>query len=573
MSLREKLATYRVPVVLLGLAAFGLALRLGQLGHRVFYYDEAWFGYWTLRFLENGAWSYRPILHGPFFARVNSVVFPLVGAADVTARLVVAGIGGLLPLAAWLFRDRLRDAELVALGAALALNPLLVYYSRFMRKDLPLVACILVTLGLVVRTLDTRRPRYLYAAGATMGVAFATKESVLLWLLTFLGAGLLILDDGLLSPRGRSATLGPVLGKRLAGWRSILWRWWPHAVLSTAVCLAVVTYFYAPRAGPGQPIGLWRALSGEFGTLPTVVWRATAGAADRAVAHWVLGSKQSHPYLPYFLDTVKTLAAGALGVCLLAGLGFLADRYAGEGRPLVAFAFYCGLLGLVGYPLANFLPVPWSTLHIVVPWTIPAAVGAGLVYRWGRSRFAFPVGDGWRLPGSPGLARAAVATLVLGSLVVSAGATVVATSYAQPHQSPADGGSEIVYYAQAPGDLRTVVDAIDRAAATGGDDVDVLYVGETLAMDESAVAHPPATGAWHARMPLPWYTEALDADVDSVVNPATIGDSPPPVVVAQPDTSAQVQTALPGSYEGELYALDDHGARRLVVYTRFGSAD
>ncbi len=573
MSLHERLVNRLVPVALLGLTAFGLALRLVQLGERVFYYDEAWFGYWALRFVENGVWTYRPILHGPFFARVNSVVFPVLGANDFTARLVVAVIGGLLPLSAWLFREHLRDSELVALGAALALNPLLVYYSRFMRKDLPLVAFVFVTLGLLVRTWDTKRPRYLYAAAATLGVAFATKESVLLWLLTFLGAGLLVLDDGLLRFRARGNSLGAAVRDRLGRWQTGLRLWWPHAVLAGAVCLAVVTYFYAPRAGPGQEIGLWKALGGQFGTLPDVVWEATVGSADRALEYWLLGSKQRHPYLPYLLDTVRTLAAGALGVCLLAVLGFLADRYAGDSRRLVAFTFYCGVLGLVGYPLANFLPVPWSTVHVVVPLCVPAAVGASLVYRWGRSRLTVWQPGDWSLPGSPGVVRASLAAVVLASLVASAGATVVATSYQQPHESPrGDPGSEVVYYAQAPGDLREVVEAIDGAADGGGSDTDVLYVGESLAMNESAVAYPPATGAWHARLPLPWYTESLDADVASVANVSGVGDSPPPVVITNQRHSAQVQQALGDAYSGAMYRLDDNGARRIFVYVRDATA-
>ncbi|MDL0127203.1 MULTISPECIES: flippase activity-associated protein Agl23 [Halobacterium] len=569
MTIRDALSVHRVPSALLSATVIGLAARLLALGDRVFYYDEAWFGYWVLRGMEHGAWEYRPILHGPLFARVNSLVFGVVGATDATARLVVALTGALLPLAAWLFRTRLRDAELIALGAALACNPVLVYYSRFMRKDLPLAACMLLTLGLLVRASDTRRPRYLYASAVTLGVAFATKESVLLWMVTWLGASVLVLDRHLLRARDTDGdalgALRSLLRRAVAGARD----WWHHGVLAAAVFLSVVVYFYAPRAGPGQEIGLWRALTGDFATLPAVVGEATLGSLHKAIDYWATGSIQRHAYLPYFTDTADTVIAGASGVAAFAVVGFLWDRYAGaHPRGLVAFNFYCGVAALVGYPLANNFPVPWSTVHAIVPLTVPAAVGAAVVYRWGRSRL--PAREPTILSEHTPMhaVRAVLAAAVLLSAVAAGGATLTETSYQAPHESPrGDPGSDVIYYAQAPADLRTVVTDIERAAASGGSDTDVLYAGAPLAMTESRVDRPPATGAWHARMPLPWYTESLDADVASVDDPTAVGDTPPPVVITTPALESQVGAAIGAGYERETHALDDIGDRTVVVFT------
>ncbi|WP_232687112.1 flippase activity-associated protein Agl23 [Halobacterium zhouii] len=572
MTRLEHLRDRRVSAALVGLALLGLVSRLVQLGERVFYYDEAWFGYWVLRFMENGAWEYRPILHGPLFARVNSLVFPVLGANDATARLFVAVVGALLPLSAWLFREHLRDGEVVALGVALAFNPVLFYYSRFMRKDLPLAAFMLVTLGLLVRASDTRRPRYLYGAAVTLGIAFATKESVLLWLVTWAGASALVFDRYLLRARDQDGDAFEFLRGRADRAAAGVREWWPHAVLASAVFLAVVVYFYAPRAGPGQQIGLWRALGGEFGTLPAVVGEATLGSLQKAIDYWVSGSIQEHPYLPYFTDTAETVLAGALGVALLAVVGFLFDRYAGDApRGLVAFNFYSGVAALVGYPLANNLPVPWSTVHAIVPLCIPAAVGAYAVYQWGRSRLPAREPALLRDRTPMHAVRATVAAGLLVFLVASAGATIAQTSYQQPHESPrGDPGNDVIYYAQAPGELRQVVNDIERATATGGDDVDVLYVGDRLAMNESRVDYPPGTGAWHARIPLPWYTEALGADVDSVPRVDGVGNETPPVVITQPALRDNVAERLGDAYTSKTYPLDDIGDRVVVVFTRTG---
>jgi uncharacterized protein (TIGR03663 family) len=570
--LRERLDGRAVPAALAALTALSLALHCYDLGNRVFYYDEAWFGYWILKFVDHGVWEYRAVLHGPFYARVNSAVFMLFGASDVTGRLVVALIGGVLPLSAWLFRDHLRDVELVALGTVLALNPILLYYGRFMRKDLPLAAFMLVTLGLLLRFHAARRPGYLYAAGATLGLAFTTKESVLLWLVTWAGAATLVLDRHLL--RARDTARG---GDAVALLRSLrrdagagARRWGPHLLGAGLVWFVVVVYFYAPRAHGVPGPGIWKALGGQFGMLPAVVNEATVGTFEKMVTHWVEGSKQNHPYLPYLRDTLRTLAAGAPGVVLLAVVGFLYDRYAGaEPRGIVAFNFYAGVAATLGYPLANHFPVPWSTVHAVVPFAVPAAVGAGVVARYGTG--ALPAHDRRLLPNwnAPWAAvRAGLATGLLAFLLVTAATTAVQTSFVAPHESPAgDPGNEIIYYAQPPGDLQRGIAAIRDAAASGGDDLDLLYVGAPLAGNESAIDRPPETGAWYARQPLPWYAESAGADVQSVEIADAIGDAPP-VVVTSPDGRDAVADALGSEYESWRQPLDDVGDRTVVFFVR-----
>jgi uncharacterized protein (TIGR03663 family) len=573
-------------------------VRLVELGHRVFYYDEAWFGYWVLRTVETGAWEYRAILHGPFYARVNELVFPILGASDFTARLVVALVGGLLPLAALLFRNHLRDVEVLALSLLLAFSPVLVYYSRFMRKDLPLAAFMFVAMGLAVRATDTGQRRYLYAGAAALGVAVTTKESALLWLVAWLGAGLLVLDrvlvgraqadgggtDGGAGADGPVAYLRGLAARAGSGARS--WGW--HLSGAAGLFLAVVVYFYAPRAGDTARVGLWKALGGEFGTLPDVLAAATLGSVDEAISYWVEGGLQGHPYLPYLTDTLRTLSVGALAVCLLAVVGFCYDRYAREPRALVGFNTYAGVAAVVGYPLANFLPVPWSTVHAVVPLAVPAAVGAGAVYRWGQGELSLGLAradlpsvraDGGlptgRLPSRERAARGlrvAVAGLLLVGLAASSAVTVVETSYLDSDRnSRLEGGNELVYYAQAPDELREPVEAIQAAAATGGGDLDVLYVGESVAMDESEDDYPPPPGAWFERLPLPWYTEAAGADVASVADPAAI-ENPPPVVVTTEADYRAVEHQLGEGYTRELHALDGIGDRTVVVFTRGSGA-
>lgn len=576
-ALPQRVREHPVPVVLLVVAVLAVAVRLYALGARVFYYDEAWFGYWVLQYLEHGDWTYRPILHGPFFARVNSWVFPILGVNDWTARLVPALMGGLLPLSAWLFRERLRRMEVLALGLILALNPILLYYSRFMRKDFPLAALMLVTLGLLVRAADTGRLRYAYGAAFSFGWALATKESVLLWILTWAGAAVLVLDRRLLRARDTSLGPGTVLHRLVDRARRSVVYWNIHLLGTALLTLGVVIYAYAPRAGETRTVGLWQALGGEFGQLPTVLDAATAGAVHKALQFWVAGSIQRHPYLPYLADTLRTLAAGALGVCLLAVIGFVWDRYAHEEpRDLVGFNMYAGVAAVLGYPLANNLPVPWSTVHAIVPLAIPAAVGAVTVVRWAQGRRPTGVMDRLQNPELARGLRVGVAIVLLGSLVVNAAVAGVTTSYIAPMESPrGDPGNEIIYYAQPPSELRDPIDRIYRVARTSGDRTDVLYVGDPLTNPFPPPEELPAGAEWHrytplilGRMPLPWYTTAAGADVADVGSADAIGADPPPVVITSPARRAAVTDALGSEYRGTLYKLDDIGDRRVVVFVR-----
>jgi len=212
MSRRPSLATHRSDRVALVVGAtviVALLARVAGLGARVAHQDEARVGYWTLRYLASGQYEYRPILHGPFVSVVNRHLFALFGPSDFVARLPTAVVGGLLPAAALLFRTRLRDGETVALALLFAANPVLLYYSRFVRQDVPLVVFATFALGFAVRAVDTagvRRRRYVYAAGLAFGLAATTKENVLLYPVAWAGALALVVDRRLLDAADSYAT-------------------------------------------------------------------------------------------------------------------------------------------------------------------------------------------------------------------------------------------------------------------------------------------------------------------------------------------------------------------------------
>jgi len=545
-------------------ALAGLALRLFDLGGRVFHWDEGRVGYWTLRYAATGAFEYAPIIHGPFLPIVNGTLFDLLGATDAVARLPVALVGGLLPLAAWLFRGRLDRGETVALGLLLAFNPLLVYYSRFMRNDVLVGGFAVVALGFAVRALDARDARLLYPAAAALALSATTKANTLLYVLCYAGAALLLVDGRLV----RAAREGRTVGGTVAGWRAALRdgvrtaagdrrpaAWLAaHAAGVAATVLAVIVFFYAPRPD------LYAAAAAP-GAWPGVVAAATVGAARDLVDLWIAGGMQGNPYLPYLTSKLGTLAHTAAVVCGFAVVGFAVDGYGGDGgsRPLVAFAAYWAVASLAGYPMATDIDAPWSAVHVVLPLTIPAAVG--LAWAGRRAVGAARAGD---------RETAAVGAVLL--LIVCAGLLGPTATY----WNAADADrTEMVQYAQPENDLRASLDDAEAIAATHDGGTDVLFVGGRSESrgsyfhveNESVADRQPAAGGWYDRLPLPWYLERAGADVRSShpdAPPAEALAEPPPVVIAAADRRGELAPHLDG------YHAREHEARlwgfRIVVF-------
>jgi len=576
---------------LLAITALSLVARLVGLGARIFHWDEGRVGYWILRYAESGLWEYRPIVHGPFLYHVNKYVFAAIGASDFSARLVVALIGGVLPLAAWLFRDHLEDAELVGLGLFLAANPVLLYYSRFMRNDVLLATFMLFALGFFVRAIDTGSAWYLYPGTLSFALGFTTKENAIIYPLCWAGAVVLLFDHRLLlaarrparrfesaresepesesETRSRESIVGdggvpggvPRTSRReiaaayaratLRGLR----RWVGPLALSALLFLAVVVAFYAPRTA-GEGVGFGAALSDPT-VWPALVEETLVGTGEAVYDLWIAGGHQDHAYLPYLGDYLETMLYGAATLSLLAVVGFLADRYSGEGpRDFVSLAFYWGFVSVLGYPIVTDIQAPWATVHAIVPLAVPAAVGAALLYRWGR--------DAVRSGDVVGISLAVV-------ILVLAAGTTAATAADLAYLHPTDQeNDELVQWAQPADDLEPVLETVDDVAARNSG-TDVLFWGTThptsdeqlfYMENESSDLQPSPEGGWYDRLPLPWYLERYDAVTASTppdANPETALSNPPPVVIAYEWDRDEVEPHLEGyaAYEREFKLWDE----------------
>jgi len=501
-----------------------LLLRFYELGWRVFHWDEGRVGYWIIRYMETGMWEYRPIVHGPFLFQVNRYLFELVGVSDFWARAPVALVGGLLPLAAWLLRGRLRDVEVVAVAGFLAVNPVLLYYSRFMRNDVLVAAFAMFAFAFTVRGIDTGRRSYLLPAAGALGLAFTAKENAVLYVVCWLGALVFLLDHRLFSARTRGEdwlAVGRGHVKRTArGLRA----WAPQILVAVVIWLVVIVVFYAPRPQFSDPAEIFYVLSA-----------ATVGAGRDLVGQWISGGLQKHSYIEFLKLAAEDAIAVSLPVFVLGLSGFLLDRYAGpEPRDIVAFTGFWAIASFLGYPAVVDLAADWSLVHAIVPMAIPAAVAIRLVVD--RGVVGVERDDG---------IAAGLAALVLLAVVAQVGVTALDTSYRQPQSN----ANPLVQYGQPAGHIQDKLDQVMRISRENRG-TDVLFVGDHFYVPNESQADSYEDGVpsnWFHRLPLPWYLERGDAQTASVRTPQAVdANETPPIVIARVEHYPELNPTLSG---------------------------
>jgi uncharacterized protein (TIGR03663 family) len=527
----------RTAVAVVVVAAVGLLARLVALDARPFHWDEARVGYWTLQYVETGAFQYRPVAGGPFLYVVGRHVLALVGTSDAAARLPVAVVSGLAPLVALTYRTRLDDLEATLLAGFLAVSPLVVYYGRFLRGDVPLATFALAAVGLALYAHDRPSRRAAYGAVGFAALAVTASGFVVATAACVLAAAALTVDHRRLLGRGTPAPT-PLSSLRRS----------PSAVArAVLLAAAVVVFFYAPRAGATDGPGLWKP-STFVGVLEAVFVDAPRSFLGVRV---VGRDGAGHALLPYLADVSGLLVAASLVTVALAGFGFLRDRYrVGESRAIVALHTYWGGLAVVVFAVAAEVSAPWLGVHVVAPLLVPAAVGLAAAARFGARRADVD-----------GRSVAAVLFVAL-ALVGNVGGVAAGSVYAAPSAD-----DPLAQYGQPVDDLDPFYRNV--SATADGEGVDVLYVGDSLSLpDGGDPVAPPVDEQWGERLPLPWYVQRAGATTDSVDSPVLLRqyEETPPVVVADAGARAGVQSRL-DDYESTRYRLGLWN-RDVVVFVR-----
>lgn len=354
----------RLYIIVFALISLGaLAFRLPQLGDRPMHADESVHAARFRDLWQRGHYAYDPNeFHGPTLVYATLPSAWLSRAAtfaettEAMYRLVPVLFGTGLVLLIWLVADALgRPAALVA-ALLTAVSPAMVFYSRYYIHEILLVFFTLAAIAAGWRYARSGRVAWCLAAGASLGLMQATKETSVI---TFFAMGaalaLAVVWTRLLGEgRGEESLCPPLWHLGLGVVAAILVALLLYSSLLTNArgpVDAVLTYLpWLNRAGGDSPhihpwyaylhrLGWWRIGGGPWWSEGLILTMAGAGAAVallpgrfsppgtsgpvvRWLAFYTLLLTAAYSAIPY--KTPWCLLGFLQGMILLAGFGAVA---------------------------------------------------------------------------------------------------------------------------------------------------------------------------------------------------------------------------------------------------------
>ncbi|GIK37502.1 MAG: hypothetical protein BroJett011_13350 [Chloroflexota bacterium] len=173
--------------VLLGvILVTALVTRFWLLDARVMSHDESLHVYYSWQLASGKGFAHNPMMHGPFLFEATALMNVLFGANDFTSRLVPVILGILIVVAIpQLLKPWLGRAGALATSLLLLLSPYILYYSRYIRHDIQVIAWMLLLVVAIFRYRQYRRASDLTLLAVALALMFATMETTFIYLAIF----------------------------------------------------------------------------------------------------------------------------------------------------------------------------------------------------------------------------------------------------------------------------------------------------------------------------------------------------------------------------------------------------
>ncbi|MBN1316817.1 MAG: TIGR03663 family protein, partial [Anaerolineales bacterium] len=162
-----------------------IASRFVMLGVRVQSHDESLHTRYSWELYNGDGFSHTPLMHGPFLFHATALSYWLFGDNDATARVPVAIMGVALVAIPYLFRRWLGRKGALVTSFFLLISPSILYYSRYIRMDIPVILFSLVLMASTWAYINNRKTEYLYWFAGALSLMFATKEVAFLYVAIF----------------------------------------------------------------------------------------------------------------------------------------------------------------------------------------------------------------------------------------------------------------------------------------------------------------------------------------------------------------------------------------------------
>jgi uncharacterized protein (TIGR03663 family) len=180
-----RVAFGRYELAFAGVVGIGLVARVVDVTAKPFHHDEsehAWFA-WLL--VNGHGYHYDPVFHGPVQFYAMSLLYLLIGAGDLAARLAPALVGTALIALLYLLRRQIGPVAALGAAAVVCISPSYLYFSRFVREDIYAACLTLALIVAIFRFLDRPRSWHPSVILGLLALCFAAKETAYITLAVF----------------------------------------------------------------------------------------------------------------------------------------------------------------------------------------------------------------------------------------------------------------------------------------------------------------------------------------------------------------------------------------------------
>jgi len=134
---RVQLEISRKSLFIFCIFIFFIITRFYNLGLKPLHHDESMFATFAYHLYQGQGYQYQPILHGPFLIDATAFIYLILGDSNFTCRLITALFGIGIFILIFNFRKIQRNDFFIYSLILIAISPTLLYYSRFLRNDVP----------------------------------------------------------------------------------------------------------------------------------------------------------------------------------------------------------------------------------------------------------------------------------------------------------------------------------------------------------------------------------------------------------------------------------------------------
>ena len=183
--------------------------RFWDLGVRVMSHDESLHTRYSWNLYQGQGFAHTPLMHGPLLFHMTALSYLLFGDSDFTSRIYPALVGiavVMLPLA---MRRWLGKFGALAASFFFLISPLILYYSRYIRHDMPAILGALIMAISIWRYMEDRQFKFLITLGLGQAILYASKEVSFIYIAIF----------------GSFMTLYFIARLLDVRWESRTWRW------------------------------------------------------------------------------------------------------------------------------------------------------------------------------------------------------------------------------------------------------------------------------------------------------------------------------------------------------------